>query len=65
MFCSQARTGGIVMVSFYPHFISCGEKSTLEDVAGKNCSILIINTFAFARNLISEHVTTDITVGLR
>ncbi|KYM89463.1 Dipeptidase 1 [Atta colombica] len=28
-----AQTGGIVMVSFYPHFISCGEKSTLEDVA--------------------------------
>ncbi|XP_011265198.1 dipeptidase 1 [Camponotus floridanus] len=27
------KTGGIVMVSFYPHFISCGEKSTLEDVA--------------------------------
>lgn len=23
------------MVSFYPHFISCGEKSTLEDVVGK------------------------------
>lgn len=31
----QARSGGIVMVSFYPHFISCGEKSTLEDVAGE------------------------------
>lgn len=31
----QAQTDGIVMVSFYPHFISCGEKSTLEDVAGK------------------------------
>ncbi|PBC34311.1 Dipeptidase [Apis cerana cerana] len=30
-----AQTDGIVMVSFYPHFISCGEKSTLEDVAGK------------------------------
>ncbi|XP_070150782.1 dipeptidase 1 isoform X2 [Polyergus mexicanus] len=29
----KAQTGGIVMVSFYPHFISCGEKSTLEDVA--------------------------------
>ncbi|XP_011139995.1 dipeptidase 1 [Harpegnathos saltator] len=28
-----AQTGGIVMVSFYPHFISCGETSTLEDVA--------------------------------
>ncbi|XP_024944676.1 dipeptidase 1 isoform X2 [Cephus cinctus] len=28
-----AQTGGIVMVSFYPHFISCGEKSTLQDVA--------------------------------
>ncbi|XP_048511025.1 dipeptidase 1 isoform X2 [Athalia rosae] len=28
-----ARNGGIVMVSFYPHFISCGEKSTLQDVA--------------------------------
>ncbi|XP_017766373.1 PREDICTED: dipeptidase 1 [Eufriesea mexicana] len=28
-----AQTDGIVMVSFYPHFISCGEKSTLEDVA--------------------------------
>lgn len=27
------QNGGIVMVSFYPHFISCGEKSTLEDVA--------------------------------
>lgn len=35
MFCSQAQTGGIVMVSFYPHFISCGEKSTLQDVAGE------------------------------
>jgi len=33
--CLQAQTGGIVMVSFYPHFISCGEKSTLEDVAGE------------------------------
>lgn len=32
----QAQTDGIVMVSFYPHFISCGEKSTLEDVAGKS-----------------------------
>lgn len=31
----QAQTDGIVMVSFYPHFISCGEKSTLQDVAGK------------------------------
>lgn len=31
----QAQTGGIVMVSFYPHFISCGEKSTLQDVAGE------------------------------
>ncbi|XP_015431506.1 PREDICTED: dipeptidase 1 [Dufourea novaeangliae] len=28
-----AQINGIVMVSFYPHFISCGEKSTLEDVA--------------------------------
>ncbi|XP_033223000.1 dipeptidase 1 [Belonocnema kinseyi] len=28
-----AQSGGIVMVSFYPYFISCGEKSTLEDVA--------------------------------
>ncbi|KAH0550192.1 hypothetical protein KQX54_017963 [Cotesia glomerata] len=28
-----AESGGIVMVSFYPHFISCGEKSTLADVA--------------------------------
>ncbi|CAG5103441.1 Similar to CPSG_03667: Putative dipeptidase CPSG_03667 (Coccidioides posadasii (strain RMSCC 757 / Silveira)) [Cotesia congregata] len=28
-----AKSGGIVMVSFYPHFISCGEKSTLADVA--------------------------------
>ncbi|XP_043669071.1 dipeptidase 1 isoform X2 [Vespula pensylvanica] len=27
-----ARTGGIVMVSFYPPFISCSETSTLEDV---------------------------------
>lgn len=34
-FSFQAQTDGIVMVSFYPHFISCGEKSTLEDVAGK------------------------------
>ncbi|KAG7198435.1 hypothetical protein KM043_005821 [Ampulex compressa] len=28
-----AQNRGIVMVSFYPHFISCGEKSTLQDVA--------------------------------
>ncbi|XP_015191838.1 PREDICTED: dipeptidase 1 [Polistes dominula] len=27
-----ARTGGIVMVSFYPPFISCSETSTLQDV---------------------------------
>lgn len=43
------------MVSFYPHFISCGEKSTLEDVAGeremsaiRECrfDFLIVNGFA-------------------
>uniref|UniRef100_A0A0C9RFU6 Dipeptidase n=1 Tax=Fopius arisanus TaxID=64838 RepID=A0A0C9RFU6_9HYME len=27
-----AQSGGIVMVSFYPHFVSCGERSTLDDV---------------------------------
>ncbi|XP_034938112.1 dipeptidase 1 isoform X3 [Chelonus insularis] len=27
-----ARSGGIVMISFYPHFISCSERSTLKDV---------------------------------
>lgn len=44
----QARTDGIVMVSFYPHFISCGEKSTLEDVAGKD-----------SRNLFQRNATTN------
>ncbi|KAF7994955.1 hypothetical protein HCN44_004427 [Aphidius gifuensis] len=28
-----ATSGGIVMISFYPHFISCSGRSTLQDVA--------------------------------
>lgn len=24
-----------MMVAFYPHFVSCGEKATLKDVVGK------------------------------
>lgn len=27
-----AVNGGLVMVAFYPHFVSCGEKATLKDV---------------------------------
>lgn len=46
IFCLQAQTGGIVMVSFYPHFISCGEKSTLADVAGES-SRCAISTVSF------------------
>lgn len=31
----KAVNGGLVMVAFYPHFVSCGEKATLKDVIGK------------------------------
>ncbi|KAL9696707.1 hypothetical protein quinque_016286 [Culex quinquefasciatus] len=27
-----SANGGLVMVAFYPHFVSCGEKATLKDV---------------------------------
>lgn len=30
----QAVNGGLVMVAFYPHFVSCGESATLKDVVG-------------------------------
>jgi len=38
------------MVSFYPHFISCDEKSTLEDVAGERyiLAIYIIQLLAIS-----------------
>lgn len=32
---SQAVNGGLVMVAFYPHFLSCAEKATIKDVVGK------------------------------
>jgi hypothetical protein len=31
----QAENGGLMMVAFYPHFISCSESATLQDVVGK------------------------------
>lgn len=31
----QAVNGGLVMVAFYPHFLSCAEKATIKDVVGK------------------------------
>lgn len=32
---AQAVNGGLVMVAFYPHFLSCAEKATIKDVVGK------------------------------
>jgi hypothetical protein len=32
----KAVNGGLVMVAFYPHFVSCGEKATLKDVVGES-----------------------------
>lgn len=32
----KAVNGGLVMVAFYPHFVSCGEKATLKDVVGEH-----------------------------
>jgi hypothetical protein len=34
-FLQQAINGGLVMVAFYPHFVSCSEKATIKDVVGK------------------------------
>lgn len=31
----KSVNGGLVMVAFYPHFVSCGEKATLKDVVGE------------------------------
>ncbi|KAJ4446487.1 hypothetical protein ANN_13183 [Periplaneta americana] len=31
----QAENGGLMMVAFYPHFISCSESATLHDVVGQ------------------------------
>lgn len=30
----QAVNGGLVMVAFYPHFLSCSSQATLDDVIG-------------------------------
>lgn len=35
VFLIKAVNGGLVMVAFYPHFVSCGEKATLKDVVGE------------------------------
>lgn len=32
----KAVNGGLVMVAFYPHFVSCGEKATIKDVVGEH-----------------------------
>jgi len=36
----QASNGGLVMVNFYPIFISCNETASITNVAGKknNCA---------------------------
>lgn len=31
----QAINGGLVMVAFYPHFVSCSGQATLHDVVGR------------------------------
>jgi len=36
----KAINQGLVMVAFYPHFVSCGEKATLKDVVGELCLLL-------------------------
>ena len=34
----QAINGGLVMVAFYPHFVSCSGQATLQDVVGRSYS---------------------------
>lgn len=34
-FCPQKENGGIVMVTFYNYFVTCGETARVADVAGK------------------------------
>lgn len=35
LFALQATNGGLVMVAFYPHFVSCSGQATLHDVVGE------------------------------
>ena len=55
IFLIKAVNGGLVMVAFYPHFVSCGEKATLKDVIGKlNHFNLIISSVFYCSTLLSH-----------
>lgn len=42
--------GGLVMVAFYPHFVSCGESATLKDVVGMFFFVVAFYDIIFISN---------------